>query len=35
MEKFLIKLQDIYERYKELSAKLSDADVIADTALWT
>ena len=35
MEKFLIKLQDIYKRYLELSEKLSDADVIADTALWT
>ncbi len=35
MEKFLIKLEDIYKRYLELSEKLSDPDVIADTALWT
>ncbi len=35
MEKFLIKLQDIYKRYLELSEKLSDAAVISDPALWT
>ena len=35
MEKFLIKLQDIYKRYCELSDKLSDPAVISDTALWT
>ena len=35
MEKFLIKLQDIYGRYKELTEKLSDPAVISDTALWT
>ncbi len=35
MEKFLIKLRDIYNRYCELSEKLSDPAVIADTALWT
>ena len=34
-EKFLIKLEDIYKRYCELSDKLSDAAVISDTALWT
>ena len=35
MEKFLIKLEDIYKRYCELSEKLSDPAVISDTALWT
>ena len=35
MEKFLIKLEDIYKRYCELSEKLSDPVVISDTALWT
>ena len=35
MEKFLIKLEDIYKRYCELSEKLSDSAVISDTALWT
>ena len=35
MEKFLIKLEDIYKRYCELSEKLSDPEVISDTALWT
>ena len=34
-EKFLIKLEDIYKRYCELSDKLSDPAVISDTALWT
>lgn len=34
-EKFLIKLEDIYKRYCELSEKLSDPAVISDTALWT
>ena len=35
MEKFLLKLEDIYKRYCELSEKLSDPAVISDTALWT
>ena len=35
MEKFLVKLEDIYKRYCELSDKLSDPAVISDTALWT
>ena len=35
MEKFLVKLEDIYKRYCELSEKLSDPAVISDTALWT
>ena len=35
MEKFLVKLEDIYKRYCELSEKLSDSAVISDTALWT
>ena len=34
-EKFLLKLEDIYKRYCELSDKLSDPAVISDTALWT
>ena len=34
-EKFLVKLEDIYKRYCELSEKLSDAAVISDTAEWT
>ena len=34
-EKFLIKLEDIYRRYCELSEKLSDPAVISDTAEWT
>ncbi len=29
------KLKDIYARYEELSEKMSDPSVIADTALWT
>ena len=35
MEKFLIKLQDIYKKYLLLSEKLSDPAVIADLAQWT
>ena len=34
-EKFLLKLEEIYNRYCELSEKLSDPAVISDTALWT
>ena len=34
-EKFLIKLEEIYKRYCELSAKLADPAVISDTAEWT
>lgn len=35
MDKMLLKLADIYERYRDLSEKMSDPDVIADTAQWT
>lgn len=35
LEKFLIKLQDIYKRYCELSEKMSDPAVISDTAEYT
>lgn len=35
MSKMIEKLKDIYARYEELSAKMSDPDVIADTAEWT
>ena len=35
MSKFLAKLQDICARYDELTAKMSDPAVIADTAEWT
>ena len=34
-DKFLIKLEDIYKRYCELSDKLADPAVISDTAEWT
>ncbi len=34
-EKFLLKLEEIYRRYCELSEKLSDPAVISDTAEWT
>ncbi|MDE6441872.1 MAG: peptide chain release factor 1 [Clostridia bacterium] len=34
-EKFLIKLEEIYKRYCELSDKLADPAVISDTAEWT
>ena len=34
-DKMLAKLEDIYNRYLNLSEKLSSPDVIADTALWT
>ncbi len=33
--KMIEKLKDIYARYEELSEKMSDPSVIADTALWT
>lgn len=32
---FLKKLQDIYDKYVELSQKMSEPDVISDTAEWT
>ena len=35
MDKMLLKLQDIYKRYEELSQKMSDPEVIADTKSWT
>ena len=34
-EKFLLKLEEIYRRYCELSDKLADPAVISDTAEWT
>lgn len=33
-EKFLVKLEAIYKRYCELSVRLSEPEVISDTALW-
>lgn len=35
MEKFLEKLQDIYNRYCELSEKLSDSEIISNPEQWT
>jgi peptide chain release factor 1 len=35
MDKMIKKLADIHERYQLLSQKMSDPDVIADTAEWT
>lgn len=35
MDKMINKLAEIYERYRQLSAALSDPEIIADTALWT
>jgi len=35
MSKMIDKLKDIYARYEELSVKMSDPAVIADTAEWT
>ena len=35
MSKMIEKLKDIYARYEELSQKMSDPEVIADTAEWT
>lgn len=35
MSKMIAKLKDIYARYEELSEKMSDPAVIADTAEWT
>jgi len=35
MSKMIEKLKDIYARYEELSVKMSDPAVIADTAEWT
>lgn len=35
MSKFTDKLKDIYARYEELTAKMSDPAVISDTAKWT
>lgn len=34
-DKMLAKLADIYERYGELTKKMSDPEVISDTKLWT
>ena len=34
-DKMILKLQDIAARYEELSAKMSDPGIIADTAKWT
>jgi len=34
-DKMMTKLVDIYARYQDLSQKMSDPDVIADTATWT
>ena len=34
-DKMILKLKDIYARYEELSEKMSDPAVIADTAEWT
>ena len=35
MDKMILKLQDIYARYEELSRQMSDPEVISDTAKWT
>ena len=35
MDKMILKLQDIYARYEELSKQMSDPEVISDTAKWT
>jgi peptide chain release factor 1 len=35
MDKMIKKLADIYARYEQLSEKMSDPEVIADTATWT
>ena len=35
MDKFLVKLEDIYKRYCGLSEKLSDAAIISNTEEWT
>ena len=34
-DKMISKLKDVYARYEELTAKMSDPAVIADTAEWT
>ena len=34
-DKMMTKLVDVYARYQDLSQKMSDPDVIADTATWT
>jgi peptide chain release factor 1 len=35
MDKMIKRLADVYDRYELLSQKMSDPDVIADTATWT
>ena len=35
MDKMILKLQDIYSRYEELSRQMSDPEVISDTQKWT
>lgn len=35
MDKFITRLEDIYARYEELSAKLADGAVVSDAAEWT
>lgn len=35
VDKMILKLKDIYARYEELSQRMSDPAVIADTAEWT
>ena len=34
-DKMMLKLADVYARYQDLSQKMSDPDVIADTPMWT